>query len=104
MKTVGIILGLGISIFMGISIYEYNYGDGNDWIHVLDRNGGASEIYDLSIVPDGIPKVYTNGDSVTWDSYKQSAMIHGDMHIKYAENDSSKAESILWVYVWSENK
>jgi len=98
MKTIGIILGLGISIFMGISIYNYNYGDGNDWIHILDRDGGASEIYDLSIVPDGIPKVFASGDSVEWDGIMQSAWVNDKLFIEYADGDSSKAKLIYYFY------
>ena len=99
MKTLGIILGLGISIFMGISIYNYNYGDGNDWIHVLDKGDGGT-VRNLHLTPpDGVPKVYVNGDSVKWNPLRHYAWVNGNVDIEYAEGDSSKAVSILeWHY------
>ena len=99
MKTLGIILGLGMSIFMGISIYNYNYGDGDDWIHVLDKGDGGT-VRNLHLTPpDGVPKVYVNGDSVQWSPRTHYAWVNGNVDIIYVEGDSTRAKSILvWHY------
>jgi len=106
MKNLFKVLGVVIVVFLSYSIYDYNYGDGEDWIHTADRSfADTTQPRDWSVAPEGAPSTYEDGSPVEWDELMYVCWINGHVKFIYRDNDSTKLQAILVTHVkWKKDK
>jgi hypothetical protein len=96
MKNLFKLLGTVLVLFLSYSIYDYNYGDGEDWIHIADRAfPDTTPLIDFTVVPDGVPKFWEDGNPVEWNEMIHSSWINGHVKFLFRDNDSTKLQAIL---------
>ena len=98
MKNLFKLLGIALVVFLSYSIYDYNYGDGEDWIHILDKSGEHVEPFDFSKVPSELPQTYESGAPVEWNRSMQSHWINDDLEFVFRDDDSTKLQAILIIH------
>lgn len=97
-KVVALLVITFITVFLGVSIYDYNFGDGDDWITHLDQSGEVYEVkYTKGVMPPELPHFYSDGSPIIWDAVDQWNYVQDSSRVTYelVPGDSTRCKWIL---------